>query len=81
MFYGYKFDEFIVDLHQHYDSLNIVLERDPSMYQEDGRFQNLEESMQIDKEIIGMLERYDVNYFKVPINNDTANTIISLIQL
>jgi len=54
MFYGYKFDEFIVDLHSHYDSLNIVLERDPAMYQEDGRFQKLEESIEIDKEIIGM---------------------------
>ncbi len=79
MFYGYKFDEFIVDLHNHYDSLNIVLERDPSMYQADGRFQNLEESVEIDNEIIGMLNKYNVEYFKVPINNDTANIIISLI--
>ena len=79
MFYGYKFDEFIVDLHQQYDSLNIVLERDPSMYQEDGRFQNLEESIEIDREIVSMLERYNVEYFKVPINNDTANIIISLL--
>ena len=79
MFYGYKFDEFIVDLHKHYDSLNIVLERDPLMYQSDGRFQNLEESIEIDKEIVGMLDRYEVEYFKVPINNDTANVIISLL--
>jgi len=78
-FYGHAFDEFIVDLHSRYDSLNIVLEREPSMYQNDGRFQNLEESIQIDKEIIGMLERYEVEYFKVPINNDTTNIIISLI--
>ena len=79
MFYGYKFDEFIVDLHKRYDSLNIVLERDPSMYQNDGRFQTLEESVEIDRDIIGMLERNEVEYFKVPINNDTANIIISLI--
>ncbi len=79
MFYGYKFDEFIVDLHKRYDSLNIVLERDPSMYQNDGRFQTLEESMEIDRDIIGMLERHEVEYFKVPINNDTANIIISLL--
>ncbi len=49
------------------------------MYQEDGRFQNLEESIQIDKEIVGMLDRYEVEYFKVPINNDTANIIVSLL--
>ena len=49
------------------------------MYQADGRFQNLEESMEIDREIVSMLERYEVEYFKVPINNDTANIIISLI--
>ncbi len=79
MFYGYKFDEFIVDLHKHYDSINIVLERDITMYQSDGRFQNLEESIEIDKEIIGMLDRYEVEYFKVPINNDTATSIISVI--
>ncbi len=79
MFYGHSFDEFIIDLHSRYDSLNIVLERDPAMYQNDGRFQNLEESIQIDKEIIGMLERYEVEYFKVPINNDTANIVISLL--
>ena len=71
--------EFIVDLHKHYDSINIVLERDTTMYQSDGRFQNLEESIEIDKEIIGMLDRYEVEYFKVPINNDTANNIISVI--
>jgi hypothetical protein len=35
--------------------------------------------MEIDRDIIGMLERNDVEYFKVPINNDTANIIISLI--
>lgn len=79
MFYGHTFDEFIVDLHSRYDSLNIVLERESSLYQNDGRFQNLEESIQIDKEIIGMLERYEVEYFKVPINNDTTNIILSLI--
>ena len=45
----------------------------------DGRFQNLEESIEIDKEIVGMLEKYNVEYFKVPINNDTANIIISLL--
>ena len=78
-FYGYKFDEFVVDLHKQYDSLNILLERDDSMFQQDGRFQDLEESKEIDIDIRTTLEQYDIDYYAVKVNDKSIDTILSLL--
>lgn len=79
-FYSNKFDEFIIDLHNHYDSLNILLQRNPSMFKEEGRLQNLSESMDIDNDIVNMLDKHSIQYHKVEVNDSTIEKIIGLLK-
>ena len=79
MFYGKKFDEFIVDLHFRYDNLNIFLKRNDSMYQTFGRFQTLEESKTIDSDILNLLNTYGVQFTSIDIDSNTAKNIIGLL--
>jgi hypothetical protein len=78
-FYGFTFDEFVVDLHKQYNSINIVLERDDSMFQPDGRFQGLEESKEIDDDITTILKQYDIDYYPIKVNEKSIDTILSLL--
>lgn len=77
--YGEKFDEFMLDLNSKYDSLNIVLVREEELFNQDGRFQDLEESIEIDDDIINMLNENEIEYITVTINKDTIDKIISLL--
>ncbi len=78
-FYGFTFNEFVVDLHKQYNSINIVLERDDSMFQTDGRFQDLVESKEIDNDITNVLKQYDIDYYPVKVNDKSIDTILSLL--
>jgi hypothetical protein len=79
--YGDKFNEFILDLNSKYDSLNIVLERDSDMFNQDGRFQDLNESLEIDNDIVKILDSNDINYNRVKVNNNSIKTILSLLTI
>jgi hypothetical protein len=78
-FYGFTFNEFVVDLHKQYNSINIVLERDDTMFQTDGRFQGLDESKEIDNDIVSTLKQYDIDYYAVKVNDKSIDTILSLL--
>jgi hypothetical protein len=79
--YGNKFNEFILDLNSKYDSLNIVLERDSDMFNQDGRFQDLDESVEIDNDIVEILDSNNINYNRVKVNNNSIKTILSLLTI
>ncbi len=78
-FYREKFDEFVIDLHKQYNSLNVVLERDDSMFQRDGRFQDLEESKEIDIDITTTLIKSGIEYHTVKVNDKSIDTILSFL--
>lgn len=80
MFYSDKFDEFIFDLHKKYDSLNLFLNRNPNIYQNDGRFQTLNESIKIDNKILNLLESNNITYKKVDVNEYTIEKIIGYLK-
>ena len=80
MFYSEKFDEFIMDLHKKYDSINIVLERDSEIFEEFGRFQSLKESIEIDGDIVKMLNTNSISYTKIQVNDTTVEKIIDLLK-
>jgi hypothetical protein len=80
LLYGEKFNEFILDLNSKYDSLNIVLERDSDMFNQDGRFQDLTESVEIDNDIVEILDLNNINYNRVKVNDNSIKTILSLLQ-
>lgn len=79
-FYDNSFDFFILRLFKKYKSLNILLKRDDSTYDENGRFQNLEESKQIDEEIKRRLVVNDIPFVEFTVGSNTAEDIFSYIN-
>jgi len=73
------FDNFILGLFKKYRSLNILLKRDDTTYDENGRFQNLEESKEIDKEIKRRLVVNDIPFVEFTVGPNTAEDIFSYI--
>lgn len=79
MFYDEKFDEFIISLFKKYNNLNILLKRDDSTYDENGRFQDLKESKEIDYEIKQKLIKNDIPFVEFPVNVNTPTEIFKYI--
>jgi hypothetical protein len=80
MFYDETFDTFVVSLFKKYDSLNIVLTRNDETYDENGRFQNLEESKEIDEDIKQKLKDNNIPYVEFPVNDNTTLSIFNYIK-
>lgn len=79
MFYGEPFDNFLIDLFKKYNSLNIFLNRDDSTYDENGRFQNLQESKKIDDIIKNRLLGNDIPFVEFNVNSNTSSDIFNYI--
>ena len=69
-----------MDLFTQYDSINILLKRNDAVYQEEGRFQDLEESRVIDKELKDMLSNNSIDYKEYIVNDDTVDDIFNYIN-
>ena len=78
-FYDDSFDFFILRLFKKYNSLNIFLNRDDTTYNENGRFQNLEESKEIDQSIKDKLITHDIPFVEFPVYKKTAEDIFNYI--
>lgn len=80
-FYGDEFNKFIVSLHNRYDNLNIVLKRDPTRFEDKGRYQNLGESLEIDKRIVGLLEGNYIRYSQFLTGSEAIKGILNLLNI
>ncbi len=78
-FYDKSFDDFIWSLFKKYKSLNILLIRDETTYDENGRFQSLQESKKIDTEIKQVLLDNDVPFIEFFVNDNTPDEIFKCI--
>lgn len=78
-FYDETFDRFLMELFKKYNSLNIFLNRDDSTYDENGRFQNLQESKEIDNEIKNQLLVNDIPFVEFFVNTNTPLDIFKYI--
>lgn len=78
-FYDKSFDNFILGLFKKYNSLNILLKRDDSTYDENGRFQNLNQSKEIDEEIKTRLVVNNIPFVEFAVGNNTAEDIFNYI--
>jgi len=63
-----------------YNNLNIFLIRD-NTFNPNGRLQNLEESIKLDKKVLQVLDDYSTRYIKVKVNESTVQKIIELIEM
>lgn len=79
-FYDQSFDNFILSLFKKYNSLNILLKRDDSTYDENGRFQDLQESKEIDEEIRQRLLVNNIPFVEFDICNNTPINIFNYIK-
>ena len=78
-FYDDSFDYFIFQLFKKYNNFNILLNRDDTIFNENGRFQNLSESIVIDNVIKDKLERHSITFVEFSVGENTAKDIFSYI--
>jgi hypothetical protein len=77
--YGESFFNFIVDLHNSYDNINILLERSDGNHNEKERYQTLNESLEIDKIIKGILDDNNIPYHTVKVGKNTVKEIMKIL--
>lgn len=80
MFYDESFDIFILNLFKKYESLNILLTRNDSVYDENGRFQDLKEAKEIDDDIRNRLITNNIPFLEFPVHDKTHVDIFKYIN-
>lgn len=78
--YNDSFDKMVLDIHNQYDTLNIVLNRSEGIHNEKERYQNLKQSKDLDSAIENTLIQNNIPYTKVDVNDDTVNNILSILS-
>lgn len=78
-FYDETYDKFIFSLFKKYDSINIYLRRNNNKFEENGRLQNYEESLEIDKNIKKLLVDNDISFIEFDVDCDTVKKIYDYI--
>lgn len=80
-FYGREFYDFILALHNRYDNLNIVLKRDDSRFEDKGRYQNLEQSKDLDNRIKNVLISNNLPFEEFLTGSDSIKNILKLLNI
>jgi hypothetical protein len=79
-FYGEPFHNLVIDLHKKYDNINILLERGETVHNDDERFQNYEQSIEIDKLCKKILDDNGFPYHTVKVGKNTVKDIMRIIK-
>ena len=77
--YTESFDKMVLDIHRQYDNTNILLKRGNGVYNEKERYQNLEQSIELDRRIKEMMDINELEYTEIEVNDDTVNNILKLL--
>ena len=77
--YGDSFDKMVLDIYNRYDNINIVLKRSEGNHNNSERYQNLEESVELDTVIEDSLKNNGLPYHIVKVNSKTVKNILNLI--
>ena len=77
--YNESFNKMVIDLHKSYDNINILLERNSKSFNNEERFQNLDESIELDEHIKNTLLTNTVPFRKMKVNGNTVNKILDII--
>ena len=78
--YKSNFDNMILDMHNDYDNINILLKRSEGNHNEKERYQNLEQSMEIDNLIEESLILHNIEYQTVEVGEDTLEKVYNIIK-
>lgn len=74
-----KFSEFLWELFEQYNNINIFLNRNNETYDTNGRLQNLNEAITIDNEIKETLIKKSIPFLEFPVNSETTKNIFNQI--
>ena len=77
--YGDSFDKMVLDIHNQYDTLNILLKRTEGGYNEKERYQTLDESKVLDDAIENTLINNNIPYTIIEVGDDTVNDILKIL--
>lgn len=75
-----KLDDFIIDLFNQYNNINIFLKRNDEEFDTIGRYQDYEESKNIDFEIKKLLLQNNIPFFECDVDDDTVNHVYEIIS-
>jgi len=79
--YGKEFDDLLLSIHNSYDSLNILLTRaDETSFNEKERYQDFNQSLDIDSRIKAMLDTHHIPYIEVAVDTNPVDQILTLIN-
>ena len=79
--YGKSFDKMVLDIHNQYDTLNIVLKRTEGGFNEKERYQSLEESKELDFAIEKTLIENKIPYQSVDVDTNTVKNILKILGI
>jgi len=77
--YGEEFHNFVISLHKKYDNINILLERGETTHNNNERFQNYEQSLEIDKLCKQILDENGFPYHKVKVGKNSIKNILKIV--
>jgi hypothetical protein len=70
----------VVDLHNKYDNINILLKRSNTEINEAERFQDLKQSIEIDELCKAKLEEHNQLYYEIEVDKNTVKRILKLLK-
>jgi hypothetical protein len=80
--YGESFDKMVLDVFNQYDNINIVLERSAEGdHNEKERYQTLDMSKDLDREIEYTLLKHNIPYQKIKVGDNTLNDILEYLSV
>lgn len=75
-----EFYEFVKNTHFKLENnINIFINRKPENYSENGRYQNLEQSIKIDNDLLELLNSHNIEFINVQDSEEESNKIINYI--
>jgi 2-phosphoglycerate kinase len=77
--YGDSFDKMVLDIHNQYDTLNILLKRTEGEFNEKERYQTIDESKMLDDEIEKTLINHNIPYVTIEVGDETVNNILKIL--
>tara|TARA_B110000444_G_C18833619_1_gene594652 strand:+ start:2056 stop:2592 length:537 start_codon:yes stop_codon:yes gene_type:complete len=77
--YGDTFDKMLLEIHNQYNNINIVLVRGDGIHNDNERYQDLTQSVELDKVIEDSLKRHNLPYYKIKVDDNTLTNILNLL--
>lgn len=78
--YGESFNKMVLDVFNQYDNINIVLERSEGNHNDKERYQNLQQSIELDNVIENSLITNGIQYYKIKVGKNTVKDIMGIIK-